>query len=157
MEEVKEPDLEQIYTIESLGNMLTWGDQKILEPMDEVADIHAITYDQKRKYIIQRTPNKRRITLDRSILITTEENLINVGTGADPGFSSKSAPTSPSYWPFRKHLRSRCSLTRSNYEGVAGQRCLQPGEYQVDLLQQQHIMHLSFNKLDLSFTTIDLI
>jgi hypothetical protein len=51
-----------------------------------------------------------------------------VGTGADPGFSSKSAPTSPNYWPFRKHLRSRCSLTRSSYEGVAGQRCLQPKE-----------------------------
>jgi hypothetical protein len=49
-----------------------------------------------------------------------------VGTGVDPGFISKSAPTSPNYWPFRQHLRSRCSLTRSSYEGVAGQRCLQP-------------------------------
>jgi hypothetical protein len=57
--------------------MLTWGDQKIPEPMDEVADIHAIAYDQKRKYIIYRTTNKRRITLDLSILITTKENLIN--------------------------------------------------------------------------------
>jgi hypothetical protein len=27
-----------------------------------------------------------------------------VGTGVDPGFSSKSAPTRPNYWPFRKHL-----------------------------------------------------
>jgi hypothetical protein len=51
---------------------------------------------------------------------------LDVGTGEDPGFSSKSTPTSPNYWPFRKHLRSRCSLTRSSYEGVAGQRCLQP-------------------------------
>jgi hypothetical protein len=73
-EEVQEPSLEQIYTIGSLGNMLTWGDQQIPEPMDEVADIHAIAYDRKRKAIVQRTTKKRRITLDRSILITTEEN-----------------------------------------------------------------------------------
>jgi hypothetical protein len=45
--------------------------------MDEVVDIHAISYDQKRKAIVTRTTKKRRITLDRSILITTEETLIN--------------------------------------------------------------------------------
>jgi hypothetical protein len=37
-----------------------------------------ISYDQKRKSIVQRTTKKRRITLDHSILITTEENLINI-------------------------------------------------------------------------------
>jgi hypothetical protein len=91
-EEVQEPNLEQVYTIESLGNTLTWGDQQIPEPVDEVADIHAIAYDRKRKSIIQRTTKKRRITLDRSILITTEEHLINtehaktselIGTGME--------------------------------------------------------------------------
>jgi len=61
----------------SLENTLNWGDQQILEPMDEVANIHAISYDWKRKAIVQRTTKKRRITLDRSILITTEEHLIN--------------------------------------------------------------------------------
>jgi hypothetical protein len=76
-EEVREPTLEQIYTAGSLGNNLTWGDQQIPEPVDEVADIYAISYDQKRKAIIQRTAKKRRITLDHSILVTTEENLIN--------------------------------------------------------------------------------
>jgi len=60
-----------------LGNTLTWGDQKIHEPVDEVANIHTNSYDQKRKSIILRTTKKRRITLDCSILITTEENLIN--------------------------------------------------------------------------------
>jgi hypothetical protein len=45
--------------------------------MDEVADIYAITYDQRKKVIVQRTTKKRRITLDRSILITTKEQLIN--------------------------------------------------------------------------------
>jgi hypothetical protein len=45
--------------------------------VDEVVDIHTIVYDRKRKAIIQRTTKKKRITLDRSILITTEEPLIN--------------------------------------------------------------------------------
>jgi hypothetical protein len=45
--------------------------------MDEVADIQAIAYDRKRKSIVQKITNKRRITLDLSILITTEENMIN--------------------------------------------------------------------------------
>jgi hypothetical protein len=45
--------------------------------MDEVADIQAISYDWKRKDIINRTTKKRRLTLDCSILITTEEKLIN--------------------------------------------------------------------------------
>jgi hypothetical protein len=44
-EKVQEPSFEQIYTIESLRNMLTWGDQQIPELIDEVADIHAIGYD----------------------------------------------------------------------------------------------------------------
>jgi hypothetical protein len=77
MEEVQYPSLEQVYTIVSLGNTLTWGYQQIPEPVDEVDDIHAIAYDHKRKAIVQRATKKRRITLDRSILITTEENLIN--------------------------------------------------------------------------------
>jgi hypothetical protein len=45
--------------------------------VDEVANINSIAYDGKRKDIVQRTTKKRRITLDRSIVITTEENLIN--------------------------------------------------------------------------------
>jgi hypothetical protein len=58
--------------------MITWGDQQIPEPMDEVVDIQAISYDRKRKSIMKRTNNRRRLTLDRSILITTEENLISM-------------------------------------------------------------------------------
>jgi hypothetical protein len=45
--------------------------------LDEVVDIYVISYDRKRKAIVQRTTKKRRIMLDHSILITTEENLIN--------------------------------------------------------------------------------
>jgi hypothetical protein len=76
-EEVQEPGLEQIYIVGSLGNMLTCGDQKILEPVDEVVDIQAISYDWKRKSIVKRTTKKRRLTMDHSILITIEEKMIN--------------------------------------------------------------------------------
>jgi hypothetical protein len=57
--------------------MLTWGDQQTPNSVDEVADIYAISYDQKRKAIIQRTAKKRKITVDHSILVTIEESLIN--------------------------------------------------------------------------------
>jgi hypothetical protein len=45
--------------------------------MEEVVDIQAISYDWKRKAIVKRTTKKRRLTLDRSILISTEEKFIN--------------------------------------------------------------------------------
>jgi len=77
-EKVWDPILEQVYTTEILGNTLTWGDQQIPDPVDEVTNIHVISYDQNRKVIVQRTPKKRSITLDHSILVTTEENLINI-------------------------------------------------------------------------------
>jgi hypothetical protein len=76
--EVRESNLQQIYTTGSLGSKLTWGDHQIREPVDEVGDIYAISYDQKRKAIVQRTGKKRRISLDHSILVTTKENLINI-------------------------------------------------------------------------------
>jgi hypothetical protein len=45
MEEVQEPNLEQIYTAGSLGNMFTWGEKQIPKLVDEVVDIQAISYD----------------------------------------------------------------------------------------------------------------
>jgi hypothetical protein len=51
-EVVQEPNIEQTYTTRSLENTLTWGDQKITEPVDEVSNIHAIYYDRKRKAIV---------------------------------------------------------------------------------------------------------
>jgi hypothetical protein len=77
MDEVQEPSLEQIYTIGSLGNMLTLGDKQIPKPMDEFFDIHAISYDWKRKAIMKRNTKKRSITIDHFILITMEETLMN--------------------------------------------------------------------------------
>jgi hypothetical protein len=46
--------------------------------MDEVIDIRAINYHRKRKSIMRRNIKKRRLTLDSSILITTEEKLISM-------------------------------------------------------------------------------
>jgi hypothetical protein len=77
MKEVQEPILEKIHTTRSLGDTLTWGEQQIPELVDEVIDIHAISYDRKRKHIMKRTTKKRRLTLDISILITTEEKLLS--------------------------------------------------------------------------------
>jgi hypothetical protein len=77
MKEVQEPILEQIYTVGSLGIMLTWGDKQIPEPVDEVGDIQDISYDWKRKSIMNITTKKIRLTLYLSILITIKEKLIS--------------------------------------------------------------------------------
>jgi hypothetical protein len=62
----------------SLGNTLTWEEQQIPELIDEVTNIQSIAYDRKRKSLMKRTTNKRRLRLDNSILITTEDKLLNI-------------------------------------------------------------------------------
>jgi hypothetical protein len=56
---------------------LTWGDQQILEPLDEIANVQVIAYDRKRKVVMRITTKKRRLTLDSALLVTTEEMLVN--------------------------------------------------------------------------------
>jgi hypothetical protein len=46
--------------------------------MDEVTDIQTIAYDRKRKFIMRRTTKKRKLTLDSTLLITIEENLLSI-------------------------------------------------------------------------------
>jgi hypothetical protein len=72
MEKGKEPTMEHFYTSGSLGNTLSWGDQQILEPVDEVVDVQAISYDKKRKAIMKRTVKRRRSNLDNTLFVTTE-------------------------------------------------------------------------------------
>jgi hypothetical protein len=48
-EPAQEDTMEHLYTPGSLGNTLSWGDQQIPEPVDEIADVQAIAYDRKRK------------------------------------------------------------------------------------------------------------
>jgi hypothetical protein len=69
--------MEHLYTAGSLGNTLSWGDQQIPEPVDEIVDIQEIAYDRKRKAVMRRTTKKRRLTLDSTLLITTEETLFD--------------------------------------------------------------------------------
>jgi hypothetical protein len=68
----------QIHTFRSLGNTLTWGEQQIPEPIDEVANIQVITYDRKIKSSMKRTTKKRKLMLDNLILITTEKNFLSI-------------------------------------------------------------------------------
>jgi hypothetical protein len=59
-----------------MGNMLAWGDQPILEPLDEVDDIESIAYDRKRQMLVKRTQRKRKLTLDNTMILTSEETLL---------------------------------------------------------------------------------
>jgi hypothetical protein len=52
--------------------------------MDEVVDIQALTYNQNRKAIMNRTTKMMSLTLDNSIIITTEEKLINTEHAKTP-------------------------------------------------------------------------
>jgi hypothetical protein len=63
--------MEHLYMVGSLGNTLSWGDQQIPEPVDEVADIQEISYDRKRKVVMRRTIKKRKLMLDSTLFITT--------------------------------------------------------------------------------------
>jgi hypothetical protein len=60
-----------------LSNAISWGDQPIPEPVDEVVDVQEITYDRKRQVIVRRTGKKRRLTLDNVVMITMEETLLD--------------------------------------------------------------------------------
>jgi hypothetical protein len=62
--------MEHLYMTGSLGNILSWGDQQILEPVDEVVDIHDISYDRKRKVVMKIKFRKINLTLDRTLFIT---------------------------------------------------------------------------------------
>jgi hypothetical protein len=73
MEKGKEPVMEHFYTSGSLGNTLSWGDQQIPEPVDEVVDVQAISYDKKRKAVMKRTVKRRRFTLDSTMFVTTKK------------------------------------------------------------------------------------
>jgi hypothetical protein len=67
--------MEHLYIVGSLGSTLSWGDQQILEPVDEVIDIHVISYERKRKVVMRIRINKRKLMLDSTLLITTKKVL----------------------------------------------------------------------------------
>jgi hypothetical protein len=49
MDKGKGPTLEHFHTPGSLGNALSWGDQPITKPVDELVDVYTISYDRKDK------------------------------------------------------------------------------------------------------------
>jgi hypothetical protein len=59
-----------------------------------------------------------------------------VGTGADPGFTPKAHQQALATGPFGNTYEANVVSPEASKRGVAGQRCLQPGEYQVELIQQ---------------------
>jgi hypothetical protein len=54
-EEIQEPISGHFYTPGSLGNVLSWGDQPIPHPIEEVTNLEYFTYDRKMKSIVKRT------------------------------------------------------------------------------------------------------
>jgi hypothetical protein len=75
--ELREPYMEHLYTMGSLGNTLLWGDQQILELVDEIVDIQVIAYEWKRKAMMRRTIKKRKLTLNSTLFITTKDTLFD--------------------------------------------------------------------------------
>jgi hypothetical protein len=73
----REPTMEHLYMEGGLGNTLSWGDQQIPEPIDEVVDIHDNSYDRKRKAMMKTIVRKRNLTLDNTLFIITEETLFD--------------------------------------------------------------------------------
>jgi len=59
--------------------------------------------------------------------------------------------------PFENTYEVDAVSPEATKRGVAGQIFLQPGEYQVDIIQQQGSIHISLTKLDLPCTVIDMV
>jgi hypothetical protein len=53
--EIKDKDatMEQIATLGSLDNTLSWGDQNIPDHIEDVADLELIAYNKRRKTIFK--------------------------------------------------------------------------------------------------------
>ena len=57
-----------------------------------------------------------------------------VGIGEDPRFTPRDHKQSLATGPFEKTCEAYAVSPKETKRGVAGQKCPQPGEYQVDLL-----------------------
>jgi hypothetical protein len=74
---LREPTMEHLYMIGCLGNTMSQGDKHIPEPVDEVTNIKEIYYDRKIKVVMRRTIKKRKVMLDRTLIIATKEMLFD--------------------------------------------------------------------------------
>jgi len=76
MDKGKTPIIENFHTPGSMGNILAWDDQPILEPLDDVADIESIAYDRKMHLLVKITQRKMKLTLDSIVIMTSEETCL---------------------------------------------------------------------------------
>jgi hypothetical protein len=66
-----------------------------------------------------------------------------VGKGADSRFTLRVHQQALAIGTFGSTCEEYAISPEVAKRGVAGQECLQPGEYQVDLSQQQYSIHIS--------------
>ena len=59
-----------------------------------------------------------------------------VGTGENPGFTPRAHQQALATGPFKNTFKADVVSPKLAKRGVAGHRCLQPREYQVELIQQ---------------------
>jgi hypothetical protein len=59
-----------------------------------------------------------------------------VGTGVDPGFTPRVHQQAVATGPFGNTCEADTVSPEAAKRGVAGQICLEPGEYEVELIQQ---------------------
>jgi hypothetical protein len=64
--------MEKVYTPRSLENIISWGVQSILDPLEEVVDLESIVYNHWRHPIVKRTQNRRRFDVDNVVICTME-------------------------------------------------------------------------------------
>lgn len=70
--------MEKFHTIGSLEFFLAWGDQPILELLEEIVDLESIVYNRRRQAIVNKTHKGRRVDVDSVVLCTTEETLFDI-------------------------------------------------------------------------------
>jgi hypothetical protein len=68
--------MEQVITPGIVENILSWVDQPILDPLEDVSDLEMIDYNRERKYC-QADPKRKKEDLDTTILCTIEEHVID--------------------------------------------------------------------------------
>jgi hypothetical protein len=83
--------------------------------------------------------------------------IVLFGIGEDLGFTRRVNQQGLDIGPFGNTCEEDAVSPEAAERGVAKQRCLQLGECQVDLIQQEGNIHISLTKLDLPCTVIDLL
>jgi hypothetical protein len=76
-EKIKETTIEKFHIPGCLRNILSWGDQLVPQPIDEVVNLDSLAYDRKLKSIIRRMRWKINLIVYSGILCTFEEAILD--------------------------------------------------------------------------------